>query len=314
MYEDHDAVLRKWLRAPYAIDGWRLDVANMVGRLGEEQLSHKILRGMRRAVKQENPEAYLIGEHFFDGTASLQGDELDAVMNYRAFMMPLYHWLNGRSFDNFLDPDGWGDPNSLETPDFCRELKGYLSKIPWSVALHQLNLLGSHDCPRLLTTLSGNQRLAAVARLLLFTYPGVPSVYYGDELGLEGGEDPANRQTMPWPAEGHEDTQARWRELIRWRRTAPALQSGAIQFLLAEQHTLAFLREHPQQRLLIVARKEEDAVRDLPVASAALFENSRWKEWFSGAQRSVMAGACSCRTIVVRFGRCYEISVSSRGG
>lgn len=290
MYDGEEAVLRKWLRAPYALDGWRLDVANMVGRLGEEQFGHKILRGMRRAIKQENPDAYLIGEHFFDATTSLQGDELDAVMNYRAFMMPLYHWLNGRSFDDFLDPDGCGDPNPLDTPNLCRTWQGFLAKIPWEMALRQLNLLDSHDCPRMLTVLNRDRQLAAVARLLLFTFPGVPSVYYGDELGLTGGKDPANRQTMPWPVEDSGEVFDEWRRLIAWRRSAPALQSGALQFLLAEQQTIAFLREHPSQRLLVVARRQADPLANIPMRAGAVPDGSIWKEWFSQRQVRVVDG------------------------
>ena len=96
MYQGQDSILRRWLRPPFNIDGWRLDVANMLGRQGAVQLGHKVLRGMRRAVKAEKPEAYFLGEHFFDASPSLQGDQLDAAMNYRGFMMPLYHWLAGR--------------------------------------------------------------------------------------------------------------------------------------------------------------------------------------------------------------------------
>lgn len=95
MYAGEDAIMRYWLRPPFRIDGWRLDVANMLARQGESQFEHKVGRGIRRAIKQEAPHAYLIGENFYDGTPQLQGDELDATMNYRGFSLPLLHWLVG---------------------------------------------------------------------------------------------------------------------------------------------------------------------------------------------------------------------------
>ncbi len=95
MYEGPRAIFRKWLREPYAIDGWRIDVANMLARQGADQLGLEIGRGIRQAVKEENPQAYLLGENFFDGSAQLQGDIWDAVMNYAGFAHPVWYWLSG---------------------------------------------------------------------------------------------------------------------------------------------------------------------------------------------------------------------------
>ena len=91
MYAGRDAIFRYWMRPPYAIDGWRIDVANMLGRLGEHQLGIEVGQGIRRAVKDENTEAYLLGENFFDSTAQLQGDTWDATMNYAGFAMPVWY-------------------------------------------------------------------------------------------------------------------------------------------------------------------------------------------------------------------------------
>ena len=88
MYDGPDAVLRRWLRPPYAVDGWRIDVANMLGRLGPDQLGPDVARGMRRAVKAEQPDAYLLGEHAYDATDHLAGDQWDGVMDYWGFQRP----------------------------------------------------------------------------------------------------------------------------------------------------------------------------------------------------------------------------------
>ena len=95
MYAGAGAVLRRWLRPPYSVDGWRIDVANMLGRLGPDQLGAEVARGIRAAVKEENPEAYLLGEHSFDATEQLAGDQWDGVMNYAGFQAPVLGWLKG---------------------------------------------------------------------------------------------------------------------------------------------------------------------------------------------------------------------------
>src|ERR1700730_9443203 len=200
MYAGKDAVMRYWLRPPFSIDGWRLDVANMLARQNEIQLGHKIGRGMHRAVKAEKPEAYLIGEHFFDGTAHLQGDELDAVMNYQGFMFPVLQWL--ADFDVVeVWQRAWPDRQSLPTDAMAAQWETFLAAIPWQIAMQQFNLLDSHDTPRILTHVGDCRARTQLAIALLFTYPGVPCVYYGDEIGMVGAGDPDNRRCMIWDQE-----------------------------------------------------------------------------------------------------------------
>src|SRR6266511_3425166 len=95
VYGHPDSVLRRWLKRPYHIDGFRLDAANTLARQGEVQLGHKIGRQIRRALKADAPELYLLGEHSFDGTPHLQGDELDACTNFQGFSIPLQRFLSG---------------------------------------------------------------------------------------------------------------------------------------------------------------------------------------------------------------------------
>ena len=290
MYAGEDAIMRHWLRPPYRIDGWRIDVANMLARQGESQLEHKIGRGIRRAVKSEAPAMYLIGEHFFDGSAQLQGDELDATMNYRGFSLPLLQWLIG-----YEDADSLAIPQTerpmLSTESLLLQWRAFLSAIPWQIAMQQFNLLGSHDTPRLQTILAGNEALIHVAVTLLFTYPGVPNVYYGDEIGLAGGHDPDNRRCMPWnPQEWNMTRRALYQRLIHERRTAPALRTGGFQALYAAGETLAFLREAAQERLLIVARRAADGLTALPVSHAGLADGTRLQELLTGQEASVLHG------------------------
>ena len=197
MYAGENAVMRYWLRPPFRIDGWRIDVANMLGRQDEVQLGHKIGRGMRRAVKAEKPDAYLIGEHFFDGTAHLQGDELDAVMNYQGFTFPVLQWL--AHFDSAkVWRREWPDRSYISADVMAAQWQAFLAVVPWQIALQQFNLLDSHDIPRILTHVGEDVARGLIAVALLMTFPGVPCVYYGDEIGMVGASDPDNRRCMIW--------------------------------------------------------------------------------------------------------------------
>jgi alpha-glucosidase len=291
MYLAPDSVLQRWLKPPYQIDGWRLDVANMLARQGAHHLGHKVLRGIRRAVKSVDPSAYLLGESFFDASAYLQGDQLDASMNYRGFMMPLYHWLTGRDYQSFLGRE-WGDSHPLASSDLEQQWTSFRATVPWAVTRHQLSLLGSHDTPRLLRMVNGDREKAAVARFLLFTYPGVPCVYYGDEIGLDGGRDPDNRRCMPWDeAQWDQRALTEWTDLIRLRRRLPALAGGAYQPLLAQQNTLAFLRESHGSRAVAVARRASDSITHVPVAAGAIPDGARFRDLLGGGTTTtVQAG------------------------
>lgn len=288
MYAGPDAVMRHWLRPPYRIDGWRIDVANMLARQGESQLGHKIGRAIRRAVKSENRDAYLLGENFFDGTPHLQGEELDATMNYRGFAKPLLHWLSGR--DRF-EPGPYSDNQPLPTDALAAQWQAFRAAIPWQIAVQQFNLLGSHDTPRLRTVLGDDMAKVRLAMALLFTYPGVPCVYYGDEIGMQGGPDPDCRRPMPWDA-ARWDTDLRGfvQQLTHLRRTAPALCDGGFQMLHAAGETVAFLRDAPAGRLLVVARRAPDALAALAVTDGGVADGTRFRELFSGAEAQIEGG------------------------
>ncbi|MBC8099951.1 MAG: alpha amylase N-terminal ig-like domain-containing protein, partial [Armatimonadetes bacterium] len=249
MYAAPDSIIRHWLKPPYRIDGWRLDVANMTGRQGAtQQLSYKVKRGIRHAVKAENPEAYLIGENFFDSTSYLQGDSLDGIQNYQGFMIPVLRWLSGLNPET-LPPD----IKPLETDALAEYFAAYRTALPWAIANQQLNLLGSHDTPRILSVVHGDVALAQVGVGLLMTYPGVPCIYYGDEIGMLGMRDPDNRRTMPWDeSQWNHDLRAYYQRLIALRRGSHALQSGGYQQLEAAGERFVYQRQSSQQRLIIV--------------------------------------------------------------
>lgn len=292
MYEGRDAVMRHWLREPYRIDGWRLDVANMLAKQGATQLGHKIGRAIRRAIKAENPEAFVLGEHFYDGTPHLQGSELDASMNYRGFTFPLLSWMAGFDMASVWG-QGWADTHRLPTASFVAQLRQFASAVPWQIARQQFNLLGSHDTPRALSVMGGDVDRMRVAATLLFTYPGVPCVYYGDEIGMQGWGDPDCRRCMEWdPGAWNAPVRELYRGLIALRRASRALQEGGLQWLPAPpgaDETVAYVRDAGDDAIVVVVRRERDAAAWLDVDVAGLADGTALREHFSGA-RAVVAG------------------------
>ncbi|HEX2865157.1 MAG TPA: maltodextrin glucosidase, partial [Deinococcales bacterium] len=223
VYAGEDSIVRHWLKptAPGrddAADGWRLDVVHMMGEGGTSRGNHRVLAGLRAAMRDARPDSYLIGEHFYDATEWLQGNLEDGAMNYPGFTWPTWGFLAGT--------DHRGEPMALDAAEYDAAMRAARARLPWRNQLAQFNLLDSHDTPRLISLLP-RRELARVAAVLLFTAVGVPCVYYGDEIGLEGGQDPDCRRTMPWD-------EAAWdaglrdhdRRLIGLRRASRALQEG----------------------------------------------------------------------------------------
>ncbi|MBZ0276069.1 MAG: DUF3459 domain-containing protein [Anaerolineae bacterium] len=292
MYRTPDSVLRRWLNEPYRIDGWRMDVANMTARHGMNQLAHEVWREIRGAIKGDHPQSFIFGESFFDGTPYLQGDQLDAVMNYQGFTMPLWAWLPGRPIDPEHIP-AWFDPLPLPAEVMAEQWKHFMAAVPWAITRQQFNQLGSHDTPRILTVVNGDKRLLGLGVTLLMTYPGVPNIYYGDEIGMEGAWDPDNRRCMRWD-ESTWDTglRAHYQRLIRLRRESPALRHGGFQHLYAADGLLVYQRQSAEQRLVVVGYcgPELLVAATVPVRQAGLADGAQLKHLFGSRVYTVAEG------------------------
>jgi alpha-glucosidase len=260
-----------------------------------QQLEHKIWRGMRRAVKADRPDAYVFGENFFDGTPYLQGDELDAVMNYQGFTIPLWSWLPGRELDRgLIQGMDWLDPYPLPAEAVAEQWTRFRAAVPWVVVRQQFNQLGSHDTPRILSILNGDKALLKLGAVLLMTFPGVPCIYYGDEIGMEGLYDPDNRRPMRWNgATWDEDVRGHYQRLIALRRQSPALRRGGFQMVYADGGLLAYQRQSPEQRLLIVVYRGPETLEtcDLPARHAGLADGAHLTDLLGGEIYTVRDGS-----------------------
>lgn len=166
-----NSVVRTWLREG-KIDGWRMDVA--------DEVEAEVWRKTREVVKRENPDAYLLGENWQDASEMLQGDQFDGVMNYRYFQQPAVDFFARKQ---------------ISADDFAARLRNGYSP---EAKLSMMNILDSHDTPRFITQAGGDWYRLRPAAIFQMTYQGAPVVYYGDEIGMEGGADPDSRRAFDW--------------------------------------------------------------------------------------------------------------------
>jgi len=293
IYAGEGAVFRHWLKAPYGIDGWRVDVANMLARHGREQLESEVWEGIRQAVKQENPQAYLLGENFFDGSSQLQGDKLDATMNYAGFSHPLQYWLNRFQVGQHAEPRHVESNVPWPTQALADSWQASRAAIPWVIARQQFNLLGSHDTPRIINVLNHDQAHNRLAVGLLMTYVGTPCIYYGDEIGMKGKDSLEARNPMIWDT-SRWDAQLRYfyQTMIALRRSSPALIDGGFQVLEIREDTLAYLRDSDEELIIVVANRGsgERPAGNLAVGQGGIADGTAFTEVLSGQSRRVELG------------------------
>ncbi len=265
IYEADDAVLRRWLRSPYSVDGWRFDVVHMLGDGTGAKNNAYYIREFRRVLREENPEALILGEHFFEATSWLQGDQEDSAMNYYGFTMPVRAFLGG--------VDHLGYPLVIDARDFSHLLTRARAQLSLEIQLSQFNLLGSHDVSRILTLLGGDVVRLKLAVTLLFTYIGVPCVYYGDEVGLEGGGDPDCRRTFPWDeTRWNDDVTAHYRALIALRRERRVLQEGLFIQLYAEGNVFAFAQTLEDEVVIVIINRGGEVRLELGLKRVGLLD------------------------------------------
>ncbi|MEU0486176.1 glycoside hydrolase family 13 protein, partial [Streptosporangium sp. NPDC006013] len=190
-----EEVVRSWLR--FGLDGWRIDVANMTGRLRQVDHAHEVARRIRRAMTDECPDRLLVAEHAHDATGDLDVGGWQGTMNYAGFTRPVWSWLRGPEVHlPFL-----GVP--AEVPrigggDAVATIRAFSGHLSWRSLVHSWSILGSHDTARIRTICGGDPALVEVAAGLMLTLPGTPMVFAGDEIGLEGAWGEDSRRTMPW--------------------------------------------------------------------------------------------------------------------
>jgi alpha-glucosidase len=263
---DAEAVVRRWLRPPFDLDGWRLDVANMAGRRGDVDVTRELARATRSAALDARSDAVLIAEHSHDARPDLQGDGWHGTMAYMGFTRPVWEWLRGDVVPPELQLGFLGLPVEVPRLDghaITATMRRFRAGVPWRSVLHSWVLLDSHDVARF-RVVSGTRARHVVGIGLQMTTPGAPMVFAGDELGLEGNWGEDARRPMPWSRPETWDTELleAYRTLIGLRRSSQALVRGGIRFAHVGADAIAYLRETRGERLLCLAvRTSTDDVR-----------------------------------------------------
>ncbi|WP_432463207.1 maltodextrin glucosidase [Agarivorans sp. QJM3NY_33] len=249
IYSGKDAMLKHWLKPPYQIDGWRFDVAHMLGEHNSALNNAHHIRQFRNAIKQTNPQAYMIGEHFSEASQWLQGEQQDGAMNYYGFCHPVVAFLTDTDVPRHA-------PIHLSGVDLATWLAEARASIPFANQLAQYNLLDSHDTPRFLHLVKENRQLKQIAVTLLLTYIGVPSIYYGDEVGVTGGNDPDCRRCFPWDQDQWDHKLFKhYQSLIALRKERIELQQGDLISLAEQADIWVYLRWIPGQHSIVVVNR-----------------------------------------------------------
>ncbi len=231
-----------WIK--FGIDGWRLDVPFEVKTPGFWQ-------EFRDRVKAINPDAYIVGEVWGDSREWLDGNQFDGVMNY-LFAAPTIAFTAGdRVVMEQVQDRSYQPYPPLFAKEYAEKIQELLALYPWEIQLTQLNLLASHDTARLLTIAGDDRASVELATLLLLTFPGAPSIYYGDEVGLPGALDPDSRRGFPLEADWDLEILNYHRQLIALRHAYPALRTGDYRVLFAEATAYVFARTLDSEELVI---------------------------------------------------------------
>lgn len=252
---------KKWVAPPFNCDGWRLDVAADLGHSSE--FNHMFWKDFRKSVKAGNPDAIIIAEHYGNPSTWLQGDEWDTVMNYDAFMEPVTWFLTGMEKHS----DEYRDYLFNNHEAFFQSMKYNMSKYQTSSLLVAMNQLSNHDHSRFLTRTNRyvgrigsagpkaaeentNKGILRNAVVIQMTWPGAPTIYYGDEAGVCGWTDPDNRRTYPW---GREDMGLIdfHRDMIKIHNNYEALRTGSIRFLTGSYGFISYGRFNRKDKFII---------------------------------------------------------------
>lgn len=273
-YEDSEelqeyilSIGKKWVSPPYSADGWRLDVAADLGRSNE--FNHEFWKRFRKAVKEANPHAIILAEHYGDPSEWLRGDEWDTVMNYDAFMEPVTWFLTGmeKHSDEFR-PDLLGNADN-----FVNAMKYHMAQMTMPSIQTAMNQLSNHDHSRFLTRTNHvvgrigdkgpeaaehnvDYAVMRIAVVMQMTWIGAPTLYYGDEAGVCGFTDPDSRRTYPW---GHENKGllSFYREMIHLHRKCISLRQGSLAILKYEKGLLAYGRFWDDEQIIVIINMEK---------------------------------------------------------
>jgi alpha-glucosidase len=266
VYEGKNSIVKKWISPKFGMAGWRIDVGNMTGVQGAENHHVEVMRGIRNAMQEVNPDTWLVAENGDFMASDLDGLGWQGAMNYQGFMRPFWNWIN-------RNPEITGGFQGLpfampkiNGKQLVASIQEFNSSIPWRSLTASMMLLDSHDTARFRTVVLGDIAAHKTAMTMMLSYPGVPSIFAGDEIGLEGSWGEDARRTINWEDRSGWDVEffAEVKKLVKLRKTQDALIHGGLRWVSVENDYIAYLRESKKQSILVlVSRGAINATIDL---------------------------------------------------
>ncbi len=255
IYNTPNSVAQYWIRN-YSIDGWRLDAAQYAdsgGSNGSDAIDHQIWQEFRNAIKGANPNAFIFGEYWGNANGWTNGTlwQWDGATNYDGFTQPASEWITGKDYS--------GNAASISTSQFDSWLRGTRANYPEDVQQVMANFLSSHDITRFGERAGGDIQKTELAAIFQMTYVGLPTIYYGDEYGMQGGADPDDRRTFDWSqASSGNAAITLYHKLIAIRNAYPALRTGSFITLLADDanKVYAFGRMDSKNRIAVILNQD----------------------------------------------------------
>lgn len=285
VYKNRNSVLKKWMKEPYGIDGWRFDVADCLARNEVTDVHEEVLKEIRQELKSENPDIYLLAEDWADCSEDLKGDAWDGTMNYYGCARPIREFVGEIDLFHVRNPILSRVICKMTAKQLAERITQFYAKLPCSVQYQMFNLLNSHDVTRLYNNPEVNTEEHRGAVMMMFALPGCPNVYYGDEILLEGGIDSIEscRYPMNWNRkEEFTEIYEFYRKLAWLKRSSQAMQDGGFQVFWDKDYIFAFSRFTEKEVIFVVCStddKEYEII--LPIENYGL-EHFREKEDYFG--------------------------------
>jgi len=257
LIEGKASVIARGLRAPFQLDGWRLGEAGAIGQNRGDDLNKQVLDIVRHTMMNANPDSLLIGDFGSDSTDQPQGNNFSATLGYANFTKPTWRWLWNTKQNKEETQIGFGR-KAISGDEFRQLYSSQSGTSPWHLRMHSLNALDTHDTGRFKTfAIPGAQRVAVG---LQFTFPGIPHVYAGDELGLDAETGEGSRTPMPWKGERETDSSMieTYAKLSQIRKRHRGLVEGSMRWLYVSNEAIAFVRESKTESVLVIASRGRD--------------------------------------------------------
>ena len=269
IYRAQDSVLKKWLKPPYSIDGWRFDVADTFARNNEVQLPHELWPQIQKSIREENPQAYILAEDWGDCAEYLQGNAWDSPMNYYGCARVIRQFLGEPDLFMSRNPILANVPYKMTAEDVKNRVMEHLAKLPYVMWENQFNLIDSHDVGRLHNNPIINPDEYRGSIIFQFTLVGAASIYYGDEASIDGIHNTVEgcRYPMPWDKDyKNNEIYQMYHTLAHMKADHKALSEGGMKFLYASGNVVAIARFYDDEAFVsVISTNDKDETIRLPL-------------------------------------------------